>query len=443
MRTARGVVAVIVGSLMTASVVFAQAPGTPYDLKTAIETAVRNHPSVTVAGARVKAATTKTAAVGAQYRPFVELNASFGGTIAGEKNFTFREDTAQQGFNASPFYAGAVRFVMPIVREATSPFLVFPSERVAQAGQAGAEYAVRLARVESVGNATMAYYSMLAVREYLAASRQIVDLSQSLLGSVQRRFQQQLVPQVDVLAAESALVTARGELGIAESNVAKARELFALALGIDPGSERARTLDVVKTEEPRRPLAMLDELLKQMNAGHPSVLIQQAKVQEAEATRDLLRSGRWPTLDAVLAGGGIDDLHSSSNDSASLRGILRLNWNVFDFGVLSLRIKQQDETITAERGGLEQVRNQLGQSLVTAYRNFESSRLRLASAEKAVELAVEESRVASQREQQGLAPSEDTFKARVREASARRELAQASYASLIEEAAIAMAAGIE
>jgi outer membrane protein TolC len=434
--------AAIAAVVVSSAVALAQQSGTAYDLKSAVAAALRNNPSVSAAGARLRAATTRIAAAGAQYRPFVEARASLGGTLAGDNDVTFRDDIATRSFDANPFYTGAVRLVLPIVREGTSPFLELPSEVLAKSGQAGARQAERLARAETVGNVTMAFYSMLAVREYHNGSRDVVTLSQALRDSVQRRFERQLVPQVDVLSAESALATARGELGVAEQNLAKARELFALSLGLNPSSEAARSLEVVKGEDSRRPPVGLEELLRQTTTNHPSVLVQQAKVQEAEAARALLRTERYPTLDAVLAAGAIDDFEGSV-EGWSLRALLRLNWKIYDFGALGLRIKEQEELISAERRTLEHVRNQLSQSVVTAYRNVEGSRLRLASAEKAVELAMEESRVAARREQQGVAPASDTFKARVKEAAARRELAQATYAVLIEEAAVVMATGAE
>ena len=435
-----GAVLVLIAASMavlgSADVALAQA----YDLKSAIDTALRNHPTISVASARARAAATRTAAAGAQYRPFVEGRASLGGTLAGDRDVAFRDDIATRSFNANPFYTGAVRLVVPVVREGTVPFLELPSETAARAGQVGARHAERLARAETIGNVTMAYYTMLAVKDHVQASRQVVDLSQSFRDSVQRRFQQQLVPQVDLLSAEATLASARSDLGIAEQNLAKAQELFALALGFDPLAERTRTLDVVRTDATRRPLAALDDLIRQTSANHPSVLIQQAKIDEAEAVRRVLQTERIPTLDAVLAGGVIDDFNLPA-EGQSLRALLRLNWRIFDFGALALKIKEQEEIVNAERQALYHVRNQLSQTLVSAYRNLEASRLRLSSAEKAVELAAEEARVAARREQQGLGPASDTLRARVKEATARRELAQATHALAIEEAAIAMATG--
>jgi outer membrane protein len=326
---------------------------------------------------------------------------------------------------------------LPLVREATSPFLTLPSEVVARAGHASARQAERLARAEIVGNVTMAFYSMLAVREELNTSREIVDLSRALHESVRRRVEQQLLPPVDLLAVESALISAQAQVGAAEANLAKARELFALALGLDPSSEATRTLDVVDTASSRPVLLPLDDMLKHMTTAHPSVLIQQAKVREAEAALGLLRTERYPTLDAVMAIGAVDDFNPPA-DGWSLRALLRLNWNIYDFGVLKLKIKQQHEVVGAERHALELVRNRLSQSLVTAYHNLTASRTRLAAAEKAIELAGEEVRVAERRQQQGVAPESDVLRGRVKQATARRAAAQAHYATLIEEAVVAM-----
>jgi outer membrane protein TolC len=442
-------VAVGVAGLLVIATAGAAAAQTPppassspivYDLHTAIEAAKRNHPTVRSAGARRDAATTKTVVAGALYRPFFEGHASIGGTIDGDRDIAFRDGDATQSRTSNPFYTTAVRLVVPVVREGTLPWLRLPSEDVAGAAQAGAQQAERLARAEAAGNASMAYYSVLATRENLRTSREVVEHSRAALDAVQRRFQQQLVPQVDVLNAESMLVSAQSQVASAQADVTKALDLFALALGLDPAS--ARTLQVADSKAERVPMAPLDQLLQRTTTRHPSILFQQERVREAEATVDVLRTQRYPTLDAVTGIGAIDDFRSSV-DAWSWRALLRLNWNIYDFGLLGLKIKQQNELVVAEKRTLEHVKSQVSQALITAYHNLDASSARLASAEKSVELASEEVRAAASRERQGLSPAAETLIARAKEAAARRALTLARYATLIEQAAVTMTTGGE
>ena len=418
----------------------AQSSRTVYDLQTAIETAKRNHPTVLSAGARREAATTRTAVAGALYRPFVEGHGSIGGTLDGDRDIAFRDGDATQSRTSNPFYTTAVRFVLPVVREGTLPWLRLPSEDVAGAAQAGAQQVERLARAEAAGNASMAYYSVLATRENLRTSREVVEHSRAALEAVQRRFQQQLVPQVDVLNAESTLASAQSQVMAAQADVAKALELFALALGLDPST--AKTLEVADSRAERVPMAPLDQLLQRTTTRHPSIVFQQERIREAEATVDVLRTQRYPTLDAVMGIGAIDDFKSTI-DAWSWRALLRLNWNIYDFGTLGLRLKQQNEVVAAEKRTLEQVKSQVSQALITAYHNLDASSARLAAAEKSVQLASEEVRVAASRERQGLSPASETLIARVKEAAAQRALTLARYATLIEQAAVTMTTGGE
>jgi outer membrane protein TolC len=440
-----GVVLAVVGAA-------AQVPSAPardpapvasgaYDLKRAIEVALQRHPRLTAAGARSEAAKTAIASAGAQFRPHLEAHGSLAHTLAGDRDVIFREETAGRSANRNtPFYTGALVFSVPIVREGTLPFLTFPSELAARARYDSARLAERLNRTEVVANVAVAFYTAVAAREEIAVSQQLVNLNRALYENARRRLEQQLIPQSEVLAAEAALFSATSDLEAARANLAGNLNAFLNSLGVD--APEGAGVDLVDREEAVPATLVLDELLRQTTSSHPLVRAQEAKVKEATAALERVRTERYPTLDAVMSVGAVDDF-SLTVDAWAMRALLRLNWRVFDFGALDLKLKEHAEQLLAERAALQDVRNRVAQPVIVAYRNLASSRSRITAAEKSVELAEELARAARRRQEANLVPLSDVLKAEAAVATARRTLIQSKNAVRIDHALLQLALGLD
>ena len=120
-----------------------------------------------------------------------------------------------------------------------------------------------------------------------------------------------------------------------------------------------------------------------------------------------------------------------------------MNWRIWDFGLLRLKLKQQEQTIQAERSALNQAKNQVTKGVVGAYQALSNAQSRLLAAEKALDLAEELARVARERFQQNLIPNSDLLQAEARLAAAQKALIQAQYEVRIDQALLRIAMGIE
>lgn len=417
-------------------------PPRVYDLKVAIETALRNQPALATAEARSRAARTGIAVEGAQYRPYFEAHASAGKTLAGDRDVAFRDDVGVIALSSDPFYTAALSVVVPLIREGRLPFMTLPSEEIAKARHESVKFVEQLTRSEVVRNAAVAFFTVLSAKEDVGVNERVVDLNRLLLDESRLKFQQQIVAQVDVLAAESALVSAQAELSAARTNLARNLESFLAALGLDPSSGDLQGVEVVDGGDGPPPVRALDDLLREVTSRHPSVLAQAATVRQAMATLEQQKTERYPTLDARATIGTVDD-YSLPLDFWSFRSSLRLNWRIFDFGGLNLRIKQQAEIVEAEKRALEQARNQAAQPVITAYGKLRSGESGLSAAQKAVDLAEEQVRVARQRFGQNLIPRSDLLRSEVNLAGARKSLVQGQYALRIDHAILQEAIGAD
>jgi outer membrane protein len=415
-----------------------------YDLKLAIETALRENPALAAAAARMRAAKTGIEVAGAEYRPVVEGRAGLSGTLAGENTVVFGDGFVARGLDANPLYGASLSLVVPVVREGglTLGKTTLPSVDAARFRYDTIRHEQDVARSEIVGNVAVAFFTALAARGELAVAGRLVELNQVLYDNARARFEQQLTPSADVLAAESSLITARADLEIARSALTTSVQAFVAALGLDPSIARMQEIELVDRDDPMQPLEPLDDLLQQMISRHPVIRAQEAKLKEATARLERARTDRYPTLDAVMTIGAADDFSFSFEDWAWRAG-LRLNWRLFDFGILNLKIKEQSEVVEAEKRVIGQLKNQLSQPVIRAYRNLTASRARIAPAAKLVELTEELARAAHERFQQNLVSTADVLRAEVSLANARKALILARANARLDRALLHVALGTE
>jgi outer membrane protein TolC len=421
----------------------AGAPPRVYDLRLAIETALKNYPAVATAEARSQAAKTGIAVVGATYRPYIEGNITFNSTLAGDKNVVVTtEGFPVQGVSTEPTYVPSLSFITPIAREGGFVWNTLPSEKVAKALYENVAHNEQVVRKDLVSNVTTAFFTVLLRKEAVKVDQQLVDLNQALVKNARLRFAQKLIPKADVLAAESALATAEADLAIALTNLTVGLRDFAAVIGLDPSSDIVQTLELVDKAEVFSPLETLDDLLKQARTRHPLILAQEAILRQTLASLDLVKSERYPTLDSTFTLGAADNISSSSSlNSWNLRTNLRLTWKVYDFGLLNLKIKQQTETIEAEKRAVEQVRIDVTRSIVAAYGTFAGVQSQLQSVKKTVNLQEEVARAARVRFDQNLIPLSDLLQAQANLATAQRTLIETQYNMKIEHAKLIAAVG--
>lgn len=461
----------LTGAVVIATAAVGQAQPRVYDLKTSVEIALKNNPGVATADLRAEAAKTGISVAGAQYRPSLDNVLTAERVLAGDRSQNV--STASGGSNVSntvpaeQIYSGVLDFNVPLVREGRLVWVTLPSEQAAAARYDATKYQTQLTRSDVAGTVAVTFFAALGAVEDVKVSKQFVDLNRLLLDNAKLKFQQQLIPQSEVKAAEAALASAQAALAEARSNLTRGLSNFLISIGYDASPDSVEKTELVDKDEAPAPPGTLTDLIKQADSTHPSVLAQEANIKQAEQVYRTLETERYPRLDFTTRLQGADTngsnsgtqnnvngngVSSNSNGSTttsnhtdfwSLRVLLQMNWRIWDFGLLGLKLKQQAQTIQAERSALNQTKNQITRGVVGAYQTLSNAQSRLLSAEKALDLAEELARVARERFQQNLIPNSDLLQAEARLAAARKALIQAQYEVRIDQALLRIAMGIE
>ena len=454
-------VGLLTGVVATATPAQGQAQPKVYDLRTSVEIGLANHPGLATADLRAQAAQVGIAVAGAQYRPTIDnqLTAEF--VPAGDKTQTVVNtggtisNTTAGGQN----FTGSLGLNVPILREGRIVLMTLPSEQAAAYHYDAVKNQMLLTRADVAGTVAVTFYAALSAVQDVSVSKQFVELNRLLLDNARQKFSQQLIPQSEVKAAEAALASAEATLAAAQANLTRALSNFLTAIGVEASTDAIGNTELVDRDEAPAPTGPLPDLLRQAQDTHPSILAQQAVVKQAETIYKVLETERYPRLDfnTRLAGGDSSNptntntpnpnatqaTSTNSSDFWSLRLMLQMNWRIWDFGLLSLKLKEQDLTIKAEKSALAQAKSQVTKNVVDAYQTLSNALSKLTSAEKALDLAEELARVARERFQQNLIPNSDLLIAEARLAAARKALIQAQYEVRIDQALLRIAMGLE
>lgn len=458
----------LTGAAALSMVAAGQAQPRVYDLRSSVDIALTNHPGLATADLRAQAAKVGINVAGARYRPTIDNVLTAERVLAGDKNQNI--STASGGSNvtntvpASEIYSGSLDLNIPIVREGKLVLMTLPSEQVAAAHYDAVKNQMLLTRADVAGTVAVTFYAALGAVEDVTVSKQFVELNRVLLDNARLRFSQQLIPQSEVKTAEAALSAAEAGLAVARSSLARGLTNFLISLGVDASPEAVEQTELVDRDEPAAPLSSLPELLKRASDTHPSILAQEAVVKQAETAYKVLETERYPRLDFTSRLQGADTNSSqngsfnngnnnnnnnngnstnNSSDFWSFRVMLQMNWRIWDFGLLGLKLKEQGLNILAEKSALEQARSQVAKNVVDAYQTLSNALSKLSAAEKSLDLAEELARVSRERFQQNLIPSSDVLQAEARLAAAKKALIQAQYEVRIDQALLRIAMGTE
>jgi outer membrane protein TolC len=436
----------------------ADAQARVYDLKSAVDIALANNPGLATADLRTQAARIGISVAGAQHRPTLSNVLTAERVLAGDKSQTVGSDSSvNTTVPAQQIYSGVLNLHVPLVREGRLVWVTLPSEQAAAAHYDAVRNQMLLTRADVAGTVAVTFFAALGAMEDVKVSRQFVELNRVLLNNARLRFGQQLIPQSEVKAAEAGLASAEAGLEEARSNLTRGLSNFLTSIGYDASPEAVEKTELVDRDEAPAPPGPLADLLKQANSTHPSILAQEANVKQAEQVHRALETERYPRLDFTTRLQGADtdasstdttsNSGASSNDKTtdfwSLRVLLQMNWRIWDFGLLALKLKQHERTIQAERSALNQSKNQVTKGVVGAYQTLSNAQSRLLAAEKSVDLAEEMARVARERFRQNLIPGSEVLQAEAKLAAARKALIQTGYEVRIDQALLRIAMGIE
>lgn len=293
------------------------------------------------------------------------------------------------------------------------------------------------ARLSLYRQAATAYWSAAAGDVALAAAEEEVRRREAFLRDARLRFEQGLVPELDVIRAESALAEARHSLAAKRS----LREGFeAMLKGLAGWKEISPAENVFeRVELPKRtgPPNYGDIIVE-----HPSVLQQEAEIRRLEAILDAAGKGKSPILSLsatrnLYRGGSV----SMSQPDDEWYGQATLEIPLTDGNKTKWAVEEARAGVELARADLSKVKASLMETLYTAWEDYVSAKEGYEAARKRFELVGREREIALLRYREGLTDQLDVLDAQVRYAESLADLVESKKEVLVTDAALRAAEG--
>lgn len=231
----------------------------------------------------------------------------------------------------------------------------------AQASAQASEADLASARLSAVGTLASAYFQLREADAEIELLQATVEGYERSLQIARNRYAAGVVPQTDVLQAQTQLANARADLATVRQNRARFEHAIAVLTGRAP-ADFALPRSQWVAEVPEVPLGMPSTLLQR----RPDIASAERAVAAANAQIGIQRAAYFPSLSlgATLGSSGtsVGDLFKASNTLWSLG--LSIAQTLFDAGATAARV---DEAQAARDARVAAYR----QTVLTAFQGVE------------------------------------------------------------------------
>lgn len=404
-----------------------------WTLETAIQKALAQNPSATIARHRIRASEAVLDQARAAFWPQVTFNSSYMrldnpvgvfGAALNQRSFSpaldFNDVPDADNLNVNgvvsvPLYRGGQNKALKQAAQASSKAAAWDAAAVHHT------LGFEVARV---------YYTSLKTMEFVRATEAAVNSLESNLKIAQQRLAGGTALKTDVLDIEVRLAQAREDAVRAHN----ARSLSLRALANLMGVER-EDIAIASTAPT---LSMPESTAKDQR---PEMEAVRHRIQAAEAERRRAQGGYYPNVDAF---GRYDYDHgwrfSGSGDSYTAEVLVR--WNVWDGRLTRSRVSESEARLEMAREEERQQRLDIDYEIEQARLNLNEAEERLAVTEKAISQAEESTTLLRSRFEQGLAISTQLLDSETALTTARVRRAEAMADRQISIAALRKALGV-
>lgn len=411
-------------------------------LSSAVDQALKNNPLIRIALSGREIADAQLREARAGWFPLLQFGETF--TRGNNPVFVFGSLLEQSRFGPQNFQISSLNNPEPLSNFRTAIVLrqaLFDQlqtyTRVIQArlGQKQADLQKAMVEQQVRFEVIRTYYGVLVAHAKKAVAEEAVTMADSDVKRIHDKFQNGLVVESDLLAAEVQMAEFRQQLIEAQGDVAVAYAALNTALGLPVDIVQKLTaelmdkrFEVVKQEE-LIPLA----LLHRPDFIRSGYNVQLSKEGVAGAKREYL-----PRLD-LFGNYGVSgkDLSSGSSDYTIGASV---TFNIFDPG-RSARISKARAAQSVATAEQENLANQIRLEVVRAYQQYISARERLVVAGQVISQATETHRIVQNRYRQGLTIITEVLRAETALVRARLNLVAARYDHYLSYAHVLLSIG--
>jgi len=312
----------------------------------------------------------------------------------------------------------------------------------ADQGKLAAEQDLRAGRADLVLETRTAYWSLVTARESLRVIQESIKAYDAHLADARNRERFGMAARNEVLAvqverdrAELEQISAAAGAELAQANLQRLLDL--------PPATRVETAEALAAEAP--PAADVEALVAEADRARPERQALVARVAAADATAGLERSARLPQV-AIngtysYANPNRDIVPPTSNWKDTWYVGMGVSWNALDFGRRSASEARARAQADASRAQLRELDRSIRLEVTQRALDLRTAQARLAVAERSVESALENRRVAGERYRAGVIPSSELLDAEIAHERAALSQTEAMAALRLAGAGLERAVG--
>lgn len=438
--------------VFTVSLLASPASASPLSIAEAVETALRENPSIRGALATAQAAQARIGQARSNWLPQVTASSQV------RADTSYQTGVAQGAEAVNTLrYSGGLQLSQLIYDFGRTSARIGGAEAGTAAAQADSETIRSQVALRAIGS----FYSVLQAEALREVSRRTLEQQQQRRLQAESFFRIGTRPEIDVLIARTAVANAELALVQSESSVYTARTQLLEALGIQseqapqenprgaPGSPQAwleRPLMSVASP----PLAVessdppIDTLLDEALRHRPDYAAGRERVRQAESTVAALRGDYLPQLSLGVNGqlsgsiGGLTvgtvggtsrlDVPTAGQPGFGLTGSLSLSWPLISGLATVYGLREAHANLQSARASLDALRLSMRSQLLAALYQLRAALRSVQAAQALATQAGRQLEMARGRYQAGVGNAIELGDASVTAASAQAQRVQAEYA---------------
>jgi len=382
----------------------------PMTIAQAVETALRNYPSVQVTQEQIAAAAAGIQLARTAYLPRIDANVQVNratrnnvfGTLLPQQVIPPLSGPVLGTNNLGTAWGSAAGFLVT-----WEPFdfgLRRATVAAAEAARAQSEASLKRTQYDVAVATADAFLTLAAAQETVVAARAGVERGETVARTIRALVTSELRPGADASRADAEVAAARTQLIQAEQAVAIARANVARFTGIDQVALAAPSLG---TLPPEHDAPAFDA------TANPVAAEQNAAIEQAKAQLHALERSYFPRFylqgaayargsGAEISGRNLGGLNGLAPNIQNYALGFSVNFPVFDFASLHAREAQQAATLRAQSARARQIATDLKAQFQTAVAQLQGARRIAANTPVQVAAARAAAQQATARYQAGL-----------------------------------------
>ncbi|MGQ9483677.1 MAG: TolC family protein [Desulfosoma sp.] len=385
------------------------APGT---LTHALQTALSQHPKISMVTSQTQAVEAGHRAARAGYFPKISLSHKI--LRSNNPVFVFGSLLEQARFGVEHFDPAFLNAPAPLTNARTEALAALPvfdqlftATRVAesQGAQSKARFLEEWVRQEIFLSVIQRFYGVIVARERVFVAQEAVRETEAQVRRIQAFFENGQVVRSDLLAAQVQHLEFSQQLVEAEGEYHAAQEAFQTALGrpFPPYPEPTQKMPSLLF-----PLHSLTQYTEEALASRPDVAMVREDLHVARLRLREARARYLPRVDA-FSSYGVSGPDWESGSSDYTLG-LSFSWDLYE-GRRRPGIDQALALVAAAEAQVQEAEHEVRLQVVQAYESLQAARQRLSLSQQAVAQAGEALRIVKDRYSEGLTTITEVLRA--------------------------------